>query len=371
MYESPKEGRCKCIHDPRVAGEEEWWLPQKHILPSTKKDESDSKPPRPWETKGFHLDFFQYDSFVTSHYPLGLKELAEDFENPVDNPTKISVLWERFCSTVCNLEDDHLLPSRTPTTILTEAQKLSMVLQVIPHKYDSDSHYLYRPTHTIYNENCMLVSTCAFDVSSAGPPRKIKEDSYDSSNKYHYKVRHIVFGPRSGTGKRQASIWFDIPDEEIHLEDGPSCRIATKSVSSSPMTVMNFPHLNNVRKSFTDASSLLEKPFVLKLLAHDKQYFQLVLNVLKWRMTCLYSNDHSMKANKAIVEDQSLKETFVGLLTNWVAINSWPINSGRAVVTPETLVPLANSEYRVPEASPAHNFYSNVWGPFVTEVSQD
>lgn len=366
---SPKEDRCKCIHDPRVKGETEWWLQQKHILPNKTKGEKDKKPLRLWETKGFHLDFFQFDSFATTHYPLGLKELAEGFENPFYDTTQISSLWQKFCSTVCNVEEDSLVSRHTNATALSECQKLSMVLQVLSHKWSDGSHYLYHPTHVIYNQDCMLVSTHVFDVSHSGNPRKIDEDSYDSNNKHHYKVRHIVFTPRSSEGKRQASIWFDIPDEEIRSERG-TCMIAAELKASSPTTVIDARILNNTRKSFTDASSLLEKPFYLNLLAHDKEYFQLVINVLKWRLTSLTSDD-PFKELKIIREEQSLKKVFEALLRHWFIMNSWPVNLGRSIVTPETPVPRPDSEYRIPEPTHPQDFYSNVWGTFVTQVSQD
>jgi hypothetical protein len=329
---------------------------------------------RSWEEKEFHLDFFQHDSFVTTHYPLGLQDLSDGIDAPMLDISKQSttLLWAKFCSAVCNLGEDYLRTGNVHETTLTEAQKLSMVLQVLPSESNHEDHYIYRPTHVIYRENCMLISTHVFDVSSPGEfPKMIHENSYDSRNKHHYKVRHIAFGPRSCPVKRQASIWFDIPDEEIHQGGATTiCQpvnAAPRTMSPTTVAVDDLDPLQ-ARASFSDAASNLEKPFLLKLLTHDQEYFQLAMNVLNWRLKSL-TQVSSWK--EVTMEGKILKGSFQSLLRNWQTMSSWPVNLGREIVTPETPVPLASSQYKLPEDEDSSlTFFSGVWDNFVSQVSE-
>ena len=278
---------------------------------------------------------------------------------------KFPYLWEKFSSAICNLdEEEYFLSGKVHETTLSEAQKLSMILQVIPSDCEHEDHFLFRPTHVIYGESCMLISAQAFDISSSGPPQKIDDALYDADNRKHYQVCHIKFGPRSSPGKRQASIWFDIPHEKIHQVG--VCQPVKASESPQTTAVVDLDPLP-ARRSFSDDASHLQKPFLLKLLPHDPEYFQLAMDVLNLRLKSL---SLEVSWEDAALEGEKLQGTFQSLLRNWQTMSSWPVNLGREIVNSKTKLPSVSSEYKIPEkegdASETHS--SRVWDAFLSQV---
>lgn len=171
--------RCACIHDPRVSGTVQSWLPMTETQGNNMMTDIN--------VEGLHqkrrFGILYGDSFVACSPALG---------NNYD--------WKDLYEALCNMQPKSGKRNRRK---IHEIHKLSIAMQMFgaTHKW----MYKYRPSHTIFHELCMVLDKRAFQLHENGKATSLPLSRYKQSNPKHCLVREIAFGPDGDQSVRPVS----------------------------------------------------------------------------------------------------------------------------------------------------------------------
>lgn len=374
---SPMGLRCNMLHDPRVAGSEQWWLPH-CVLQSNHLDVD------------IHVDWDGKYNFAHSHYghPFGKGVEMNDWQGFYDEITqrknaavKSSCISSPFVSTSSS--------SWSSPRFLTEYQRVQIAL-TMRHEYeDLNKVYKYRPTHKILNEICMLIQTKVFDVKNA-TVLEIAVDQFDPVNPDHVIVREIAFGKLCSPNDRALALWFNILDGDVE-ECSAKERLRPKRterklldkknqdkekiikpVAPAKVTYAQIIGKSNNRvtryvpTSFDDDHPSMEKQIHI-FCPKDEISHKLVSAIMKHRLDVLHKNSFEQTDSSIHGEEfKRLEQIFISIQRHFSTFH-WPVNEGRKEVDENTLIPAVDTKYEVP--NDGNGNHHGLWNSFVDTTS--
>ena len=289
---------------------------------------------------------------------------------------------------------------------IREVHKASIALQM--HGGTHRWMYKYRPSHTIFNEMCMILDKRAFRLDEmSGRAIPISLSKYRSSNPNHCIVREIAFGPDGDPSVRpvrqtlnifrscqsrspfsnplftnsslllfqQVSLWFNIPGEKVSqctLHKQKLFRWHKHNKSLQPK------HTSNNSDGFKIvATSPFESydSFVM-IRPIDREAFFLVKDILEHRYANLKAeiipsiHERSRALQEVEKEKILLEERFSNLKHHW-ATWTYPSAAGRPKIDDETPVPPADATYEPGENNPTKYCFREsrkVWTSFLSTL---
>ena len=331
--------RCAGIHDPRICGDYEAWLP--HTLSQGNAIETD-----------INVESLYQKRLNELHYgtPFGI-------EFSIESGTALDLY-----KLVCNMSDETQSLNGTLSTI----HKISIALQM---QGDSKWHYKFRPQHIIYDELCMVLQTRAFSLISSGDAQEIPVNKYNPRNHSHVLAREIAFGPDSEPSVRQVALWFNIAEEDIFL--------------CTPQQAKRYRWkrgLNKKTKSTCNERASLfdfQESFVM-IRPHGRDAFELTTRILKHRLEVLKAAQLSVDLqarNEGLrrleYEHQMLQEKIQAMIFHWKKW-AWPITDGRGEIDESTPVPPVEGPYSLEGETLDANgdkpaTTKKIWESFITD----
>jgi hypothetical protein len=348
--------RCTCIHDPRVNGSEEWWLPQ-WWLPQCRACKSNPK-----LDVDVHIDWDGKYQFSLAHYghPYGKCVDFATFESHSDSILQPS-------TTVAAADANG--------PVLNHIQRVQIAHAMRSDFSSSEYKYKYVPTHKIFCEMCMLLQTKAFDASSPSQVVEIPLPSYDQTNEMHILAREIAFGHSSNTEERPLAIWFNIPNdviEECTEKERSRPKRTTKKLNTKKKTVgaIDLPSLpfNNgkityaqatnqhrcVMTSFDDKSPYLDGPMKVYC-PKDEACYNFTTSLLDYHANNVKSNQ----------KEGELKGKYDAIKRHF-SMFDWPINLGRDNIDKSTIIPKVQHHYAAPKNT---KLFCGLWDGFVAAIA--
>lgn len=276
--------------------------------------------------------------------------------------------------------------------------------------------FIYRPTHVIFGELCMILQSRAFRICEANtssdvsslvnldevtlPPDHInvleqeEPSTFDFGYDNHLIVAHeIAFGPVCDPSSRQLSICFNVPMTELskctpqqakrHKRSrNRNHRKGSKERALSP-TTFSSSHAHDARTDVDDRGfeTQVIPPF-FENQPNDKDAFQLVSDILSHRARQLfseYAHPIDPEVHESINEmEKIIKIRFECQLRFWLTW-AWPGNLGSDEVDKNTQIPPVSGQYRFSsniDNRPSRINYSKlatgfVWISFVMNFLKD
>ncbi len=424
---SPFEGRCRGLHDPRIKGNVKWWL--RHL---SKKCSSNTFDTVAKNEEDVYVDYYGYASFSPIYYGHAFVGSTTNYLKKIQ---KENDSFEEFLETVsaCTHGDggdlfsssssthhagvvyhcQNMSPGSPPSFNTTskdqEVVKLNKLNRLhialtMRHDYEASlSKYKYSPTHIIFNELCMVVQICAFDVGIKEweIPQKIDIASFNSKNKYHVRAIEIAFGPYLSPFDRPIAIYFDIQDKEIRVcteqekkrLDRTKKKLAKDTGKTTSLTNQNKTHASS---SFDDFNrnyhpAIPNKPIIV-CSAFDKDCYDFVTNVLEesysFQLQSFKVIDNVMITRQEHLQNEEKKHcdpiniTSVGdcydivngddtsrlrfnAISRHFAMFQCPANDGVEQIDEHTLVPMVETEYKIGN----NNLTGKIWDSLLKSVS--
>ena len=219
--DSPYGKRCACIHDPRVTGTVQSWLPITETQGNNIMTDIN--------VEGLHqkrrFGILYGDPFVGEprmsaladfggtgadrdcdghHYNWSeLYNMVANINNNIINNQQTGAVRGSSSSTKHG-SGNIAIHKRRHSQPVWEVHKLSIALQI--HGGTHKFMYKYRPTHCIFNELCMVLDKRAFRLESgSGRAIPLPLSKYKVGNPNHCIVREIAFGPDQDPSVRPVS----------------------------------------------------------------------------------------------------------------------------------------------------------------------
>ena len=388
---SPFGKRCSSIHDPRVQGAYPSWLTHTETQGNTIATD-------------INVDglYQKNQNHILHGTPFGdLFSLEHDS-------------WPDLYRIVCNL-DGVATSSALPTLAGAAASSSSawtvensagrrrtnihplckLKIALLMRGNNPDWQYKYRPKHVIHDELCMVLQKRAFCIkttvitteestvtsvpfsqaaaaassqcySLGYDVTEIPMESYKKEKHNHVLVHELAFGPDSDPQvSRPVSLFYNIDEQKvvectstqakrfrwkrgIKKKDSPiSGKAPAKQLSSQNSNQQSQP---------PSAFSFMESFVMIR--PHDKDAYELATAILEHRVAYMTKElIPNMKERHEVLEvmkqsKRLLQNRFENLRKHWIAW-SWPINSGREIVTRKTPVPPVDGKYNLSPPPPS------------------
>lgn len=178
------------MHDPRVTGTVQSWLPVTETQGNNMMTDVN--------VEGLHqkrrFGILYGDPFVGNTNAPALVDTQDDKHQSYD--------WNDLYNTLSNISHQSKSRNRRKRKNLKEVHKLSIAKQMLggTHKW----MYKYRPSHTIYNELCMVLDKRPFQIHG-DKATSLSISQYRPGNPNHCLVREIAFGPDGDPSVRPVS----------------------------------------------------------------------------------------------------------------------------------------------------------------------
>ena len=281
--------------------------------------------------------------------------------------------------------------------------------------------YIYRPTHIMFGELCMILQSRAFRIDESNAITSFSElinlvevnlptihanlleqedpISVDTGYEKGLVVAHeVAFGPVSDPNSKQLSICFNIPLSELskctpqqakrHKRSrNRSHKKASKERALSPAFPLHSADDSNtdIDDSYRDYDSNFVPPFYENQ-PNDEEAFQLVSHILSLRVMQLFRenmqvNDFEMLESLHEME-ATVKMRFESQLRFWMTW-AWPVTLGRDKVDENTQIPPVSGIYRFTSHFSDHSLHNKsrvsyakfatgfVWISFVMNFLKD
>ena len=342
MY-SPFGKRCHAIHDPRVAGSEQSWLPHT-------------------ETQGNTIDT---DINVDALHQKRLYSILHN--NPFGEFLDLeSASFEKLYNIICNSNKKFSVESgnrqKKKGVVLQEHHKLSIALKM---RGGSNFHFKFRPQHIIYDKICMVLQKRAFRLTEEDAieiPVNMFRPSLD------ILVREIAFGPDCDSSVPGVGLWFTIDESDVTVctpQQAKRYRWKRGTFKKYNETEEEEKHSTHSSRSYEldkQCSFTMVRP-------SEEDAYSLSTAILDHRLAVIKAERIPNICEKAIELDRleqqrlTLKDHFNGMVRGWTNW-SWPVNKGREKVDDTTAVPPVDGCYEVTKIQ--STAVTRIWESFVT-----
>lgn len=374
----PFDQRCAGLHDPRVAGSHQSWLPHAETLINSIGESVNVD-------KLYHQRLSSIYSCSPLYGYIPHKRWKSD-------PPSTKFAWKHFYAFVCNLDEsisspatvDHHRPAiakksgainseaHSPNESLLEYHRIAIVLKM--REKNCGQCYAYLPSHLFCGELCMVLQMRKFRLQNRGDsnadPEEVSENINDGSiestapqldSRDVIVVHEIAFGPVGDPSVRQLSVWFNIPPTDIvpctpqqakrHKRSRHRLKKNRSRDTSKPSTI-SLPSSSPLSQEAPKFIDSCHPPPFYTYYPVDNTTFELVTGILKHRACVLrvlsLTRDiteiplhmiHSLSS-----DEQILRTSFESLRRHWMTW-AWPVNLGRGQVSNDTDVPPVNGAY--------------------------
>jgi hypothetical protein len=320
---SPFGKRCHGIHDPRVAGNVQSWLPHT-------------------ETQG---NTIATDINVDALHQKRLYSCLHN--NPFGalfNPGESS--FENLYDLVCNItpQTSYKKPRKGA---IEDHHKISIALRM---RGGSNFQFKFRPQHIVFDELCMILQKRAFRLTNEEAV-EIPFSMYNSHSAKDILVREIAFGPDCDATVRGVGLWYGIAESDVTVctpqqakrfrwKRGISNKKQGTDVANNTSVASKFEcreSFNMVRPSEADAYDMSTRMLVHRLAVLQAERIpnlcerSIAIDGLEKKLACV-------------------EECFNGLAQSWKRW-TWPVNEGRDKVDNNSTVPSVDAKYKPTGAS--------------------
>ena len=328
---SPFGKRCTGIHDPRIGGKYESWLPHT-------------------ETQGNTL---ATDINVEALHQKRLNAILHG--NPFGNLFSLkNDTWSDLYKLVCNIDyvKNGWVDKKRQRTAVHPIVKIQIALQM---RGDAEWQYKFRPQHVIHDELCMVLQKRAFFITDDLLVQEIPVSSFHTHRHAanHVMVREIAFGPDSDPAVRGVALWFAVKEEDVLMCTPQQAKRFRWKRSLKKEDNNDDNSSQRSSKSSTSKPSVFDSADSFAMIRpHDRAAFDLTTDMMKHRLVVLQTERMSNMRERfealRVLEAQKaqLQRRFENLQTDWRKW-SWPINRGREHVDKSTLVPKVDGEYEI------------------------
>jgi hypothetical protein len=344
IFLSPFGKRCHGIHDPRVAGTQQSWLPHTETQGNTIATD-------------INVDALHQKRLfsILHNNPFGSlfdpkKDTFQDLYDLICNSTASD-----DASTTGTLSNNYRTKNASPR--LEEHHKLSIALQM---RGGSNFSFKFRPQHIIYDELCMVLQKRAFRLTREEAV-EITLSMYNYRSHQDVLVREIAFGPDWEPTVRGVGLWFGIADSDMTLcTPQQAKRYRFKRGLNKKTTKKETILWSTVSRFDTSDSFAMIRP-------SERDAYGLSSAILDHRLAVLKAGripnlcEQAMALERLEMKRQSLEECFNGMLRGWNTW-AWPINEGRDHVDENTPVPSVDSAYKASNKETAD--IANIWEAF-------
>jgi len=348
MGSCPFGKRCACIHDPRVTGTVQSWLPITETQGNNIMTDIN--------VEGLHqkrrFGILYGDPFVGEPRMSALVNFGGTGDRNRDG---YHYGWSDLYNMVANINNNQqtsgvrggsgniAIHKRRYNQPVWEVHKLSIALQM--HGGTHKFMYKYRPTHCIFNELCMVLDKRAFRLEGgSGKATPLLLSEYRVGNPNHCIVREIAFGPDQDPSVRPVALWFNISEDKV-----TECTIHRQKLFRWRKQKLQ----RNIDKEGHNVG--FSSPFdshdsFVMIRPIDCDAFSLVRNILGHRYATVRSEritsirERSVALEKVAEEFALLHDRFSNLKRHWGAW-TYPLASRRRPIDEHTPVPPADAKY--------------------------
>jgi hypothetical protein len=315
---SPFGKRCASIHDPRVAGSVQSWLPHTETQGNT-------------ITTDINVDALHQKRLETILY-----------DNPFGSLAASRNDFEHIYSLVCNWKSITGLKAKIKKSEIAEHHKISIATQM---RGESDFQFKFRPQHIIFDELCMVLQKRAFRLTHDTAVEIPVGILSSHSSKDVVSVREIAFGPDCDPSIRGVGLWFNISEKEVTLctpQQAKRYRWKSRGTlkQKDQQTVRFKAALSrfDIRDSFEMIRPL------------DSDAYELATLMLAHRSEVIHAERIAKLSERATAlvqlakEENNLKANFDKFMQHWKTWE-WPVTEGRETVDERTPVPRVDDDY--------------------------
>ncbi|GFH49919.1 hypothetical protein CTEN210_06395 [Chaetoceros tenuissimus] len=366
----PFHARCGSIHDDRIKGTHEAWLPHCDIAVSSLDTDL-------VVDKSHHQMICartQVNPLVQDLLFERRPSLRKDISAACDEE---EVEWRDTYSLVCNITNVNPYKGSQAKQLkkkkVSELQRIC-IASLMGYGSHENNQYVYKPEHLVYDTLCMKLRTQYFKLVSVGdisgtwklgaalPLDQIVKEI--SRKEYLLQkgagdvvaVTELAFG-LCGEPASRVSLWMDLPKMEVLSPQEVKRFKRNQARETESNTVSCFPE--NLQEHTS-------RPFFkVQPVNNDAVSFSLVSSIIHHRISFLANKTHQVFDDifldlKAV--DSELREEFVNLKNS---IDTWkyPVSKHRRVVSPSTSIPKVRANYDIVEDSNA----ALVWSSFTSK----
>ncbi|KAI2497867.1 zinc finger protein [Fragilaria crotonensis] len=313
--------RCHGIHDPRVAGIVQSWLPHT-------------------ETQG---NTIATDINVDALHQKRLYSLL--YNNPfgalfIPGETSFDELYDA----VCNANSQYgQKKQKKGIAILDEHHRVSIALQM---RGGSNFQFKFRPQHIVYDELCMVLQKRVFRLTN-DEAVEIPFNMYNVRSTKDVLVREIAFGPDWDSTVRGVGLWFEISESDVTVCTPQQAKRFRwkRGVNNKKQGRDDTTGLCSVASKFDDRESF----DMIRPSEHDA--YMMATNMLVHHLNVLRANRISNMCERAIALEglatkrKSVETCFDGLVRAWKNW-TWLVNEGRDKVDDSSVVPFVDACYK-------------------------
>jgi hypothetical protein len=331
---SPFGKRCTSLHDPRVQGHYDSWLPHTETQGNTTSTD---------------INVDAYFQTIQHEIHCGTP-FGESFLPQVDT-------WNDLYQRIGNIyygsqknsktaEDDS--KKRPASSVLTSVVKLQIALQM---RGPPGFSFKYQPRHIIHGEPCMVLQKRYFRIIGGTPSKQrvipVSESQYNKRSPKDVVVFELAFGPDGDSTARPVALWFNIPPQkilEVALYEAKRFRWKRGLKNATEKRQSPFDQMDHFQ---------MIRP-------HNDEAYNLTTEILRNRLDTLQAEqivnlkERASKFSKVWQQKDQLKDQFNALLRHWLQFG-WPVNKGRSKVDKRTPAPSVDTKYEFPVDRNAEN----------------
>ena len=321
---SPFGKRCHGIHDPRVAGNVQSWLPHT-------------------ETQG---NTIATDINVDALHQKRLYSLLHN--NPFGalfNPSENA--FEDLYNQVCN-NTPQACNRKLRKGAVEDHHKISMALRM---RGGSNFQFKFRPQHIVFDELCMILQKRVFRLTN-DEAVEIPFSMYNAHSAKDILVREIAFGPDCDSTVRGVGLWYGIAESDVTVCTPQQAKRFRwkRGLSNKKQGRNDAIMINSVASKFDYRDS-----FVM-IRPSESDAYDLSTRMLVHRLAVLKAERIPNLCDRTIALEGlgknrvCIEECFDGLARNWERW-TWPVNEGRSMVDNNSTVPSVDANYKPTGAS--------------------
>jgi hypothetical protein len=335
---SPFGKRCTCIHDPRIMGHHDSWLPHTEMqIPSLHTD--------------VNVEIFYKKTMEDIHQ-------GHPFGNVISLEKNDARNWSSLYSKICNMPY-----TSSNSIVIEERYQVAIALKMMGEVGKLDA---YTTTHIVFNQVCMVTQCRAFRIPTNCAHEttmilnEITLNEYDETLSTDIFVHEITFSSNGASIStvKDAFLFFNLNPKTVQ--------------ECTPKQAKKLMREQRVQQDGNDIV-YPSRPFMLSR-PQDRDAFQLTSMILRHRLENLCTEqimDEALRCRtqaRLIEIGTRLEVFFRRLVYNWRTW-AWPVNKGREVATKDSPIPSTEANYDLPERN-GLNYCGLVWESFKSTLEE-